>query len=323
MAKVKVTKQIIEKIAKKDNSEFVRNINDKVNEVMSLAIENLAKKVSYISIDNVVMQPINEVFNNAFVDGSNYVYLLGIENAQLEMNTVKKESFWKRLKKKLIFVWKNRKAYKKKKRKRKKKKEQEETKTKNKEINLATYTIFDLAEDLQNSICNYMSETSLIYLDRNCIQIVGKEDLGSNVKVYIYLVSTEDEIFKYFISSKKGYLNINLPNRYNFLGEKQSLVGDNFTKMLKIINSLYFNVNGYVPNQIFVESVLYSCPDELFEGEDIHKVYLKIINFLSLKTIRHIKSINEPTKTIHEDKVCGNCGIGFNKMLEELGKEKI
>lgn len=325
MAKVKISKQLIEMIANKDNSTFVKNINEKVNELLAISIENLSNKIPYISLENVVLQPINETFNNAFIDGSNYIYLLGVENAQLEINTVKKEGFWKDLRKKFVYFWKNRKSFKKKKRRRRKQKE--ELKTAQtvdlSKIDQSKYTIFDLSEDLQQSMSNYLSETSMIYLDRSSLQIVGKDDFGPNVKISVYLVSMENQIFKYFLNHKKGFIDINLPNRYNFLGEKQNLIGENFTKMLKIFNSLYLNINGYIPNQIYVESVLCSCPEDLYEGDDIYKVYLKIVNFLALKTIRNIKSINEPSKTINEDSVCGHCGIGFNKMLEELGKEKL
>ena len=321
MPKVKITKQLIEMIANKDNSQFVKTINDKVNSLFSLSIENLADKVSYISPENVTLQPINEIFNNAFVDGSSYVYLLGIENAQLQLNTIKKEGVWKRFKKSLVIFWKNRKTLRKKKRRKKRK---EETKVQqNINADQRNYTVFDLAEDLQQSLSNFLTETTMIYLDRNSIQIIGKEDLGSNVNVLVYVISQEQQTFKHFISTKAGYLDINLTNRFHLLSEKQFFAGENFTKMLRIFNSLYLNVNGNMPNQVFIESVLCSVPEELFQGDDIYKAYLKIINYISLKTIRNIKSINEPAKTIHEDKVCGGCGIGFNKMLAEIGKDKI
>ena len=66
MAKVKISKQLIEMIANKDNSTFVKNINEKVNQILSQSIENLSIKVPYISLDNVVLQPINEIFNCKF-----------------------------------------------------------------------------------------------------------------------------------------------------------------------------------------------------------------------------------------------------------------
>lgn len=323
MPKVKISKQLIEMIANKDNSNFAKTINEKVNEILSVSIENLSKKVSYISVDNVILQPANELFNTAFIDGSNYVYLLGIENAQLNLNTIKKESKWKSFKKNLIYFWQNRKTFKKKKKRKKKKNESALQKKSNSIVDLTKYTILDLSEDLQQSISYCLSETSMIYLYKNCLQIVGKEDFGTNVKIIIYVTSYENEIFKHFVNNKKGYLDINFPNRYNFLTEKQHEIGESFTKMMKILNALFFNVNGYVPNQIFIESILCSCPKNLFEGEDIYKSYLKIINYLSVKTIRNIKSINDPSKTIHEDITCGNCGIAFNRVLENVEKEKL
>lgn len=324
MPKMKISKQLIEMIANKDNVEYVKNINDKVNNLLSLTIESLAKKVSFISLDNVVLQPINEVFNNSLVDGSDFTYLLGVENAQLELNTIKKESFWKNFKKKLSELWKNRKYFKRKRKKKKKKKGDNPVEKPKFKTNFENYTILDLAEDLQSALCENLSETTIICLKKTRIEIIGKDDFGPNVKIVLQLVcSQQDQIFKYFVNAKKGFIDLNLPNRYGFLGEKQYMVGDNFTKMLKIFNGLFYNVNGYLPNQIFIESILCSCPDELFAGNDIYKVYLKIINFITLKTIRNIKSINEPSKTIITDVVCGNCGIAFNKMMQELGNNAI
>lgn len=323
MPKVKISKQLIEMIANKNDSEFVRNINEKVNQLLTMSIENLSKKVSYISLDNVVLQPANEIFNNSFVDGSDYIYLLGIENAQLQLNTIKQEGKWKHFKKKMIFFWKNRKALKKKKKRRRKKKKEEEKAIKNLNLDFSKYTIYDFCEDLQYSLSNNLSETSMIYLDKNVIQIIGKEDLGTNVNITIHVVSLENQVYKYFKNEKAGFIDINILNRYHFLNEKQVMLGENFSKILKIINGLYFNINGKMPNQIFIESILCSCPDELFEGKDIYSIYLKIINYLSLKTIKNIKSINEPTKTIFEDNVCGKCAMPFMKMLEEIGKDKI
>ena len=73
-----------------------------------------------------------------------------------------------------------------------------------------------------------------------------------------------------------------------------------------------------MPNQVYIESVLCFVPSELFQGEDIYKVYVKIVNYLRIKSIRYIRSINDINKLISEDKVCGNSGIEFNKMLNSI-----
>ena len=70
-----------------------------------------------------------------------------------------------------------------------------------------------------------------------------------------------------------------------------------------------------MPNQIYIESVLCFCPNDLFIGPDIYKIFMKIINYIGIKGIRNIPSINDDSKTIYSDEVCGNIGIQFSKML--------
>lgn len=316
MPKIQITKELINSIAKQNTKKFVNNVNKRVNETISLAVDNLSSKVSYINLKNVVLQPVNELLNNSFVDNSNCVYFLGVDNAQLEMNTAKKMNFWRNFKERLKSAWENRKAYGKRKRKKKKKKAKlEEIQKTNVKFDPSKYSIYDLAEDMQYSLSNYLSETTIITLYDNYIHLIGKDDFGSNTSIIIYIVNMNENIFKYYAGRQKGFISIDIVKRIDAVNKKVSQVGENYIKMLKIFNSLFYNVNGYMPNQIYVESVLNSCPNDLFASSDIYKVYIKIVNYLSLKTIRNIKSIHDETKTINEDDVCGNCGIAFNKML--------
>ena len=73
-----------------------------------------------------------------------------------------------------------------------------------------------------------------------------------------------------------------------------------------------------MPNQIFIESVLYSVPNELFVGNDIYKVFLKIINYIAVRNTNTIQSINDATKNINNDITCGNCAFYFSRMLNML-----
>lgn len=113
---------------------------------------------------------------------------------------------------------------------------------------------------------------------------------------------------------------IDIDSRLKCLENKIMTVGENFIKILKVFNSLYYNINGIMCNQIFMESILCSCPEDLFFGDDIYKVFVKIVNYLSIKTLKDIKSINNSQLTIFKDEICGNCGLGFNKMLSKILK---
>ena len=264
---------------------------------------------------NVVLQPVNELISNSFVDNSHCMYFLGVENAQLEMNTQHKMNFWRNLKERFKIAWDNRSVFRRKKRKRRRRKLKLEETEKKVKFDPSKYSIYDLTEDLQNSISNFVGETTLISRSDNVIQIIGKEDFGSNTSIILYIVNKNETNYRYYAGRKKGFIDINIDKRIDKINEKIDQVGVNYIKMTKILNALFYNINGFMPNQIFLESILISIPNELYENVDIYKVYIKIVNYLSLKTIRNIKSIYDETKTINEDVLCGNCGIAFNKML--------
>ncbi len=319
MSNVNISKDIINNIANQENKKFVKNINKLIMQLVNDSMQDLSNSISFISAKNVVLQPINELVSGAFIDASNFVYLLGIENIQLELNTAKKMSFLRNLKERFKYAWQNRKLiYKRRKKHRKKSKKELEKIEEKKEVDFNNYTIYSLAEDLQNSIVNYLSETSMVYLNGNLLQIIGKDDFGSNTKIFIYVVSYDGTNYKYYAGKKKGYININVNGRVDKLSSKMQTAGENFIKILKILNTLYYNTNGYMCNQIFMESILCSVPEDLFFGLDIYNVFVKIINYLSITSFKNIKSINNYDLTIFNDVVCGNCMLGFNKMMNKI-----
>ncbi len=318
MAKIRVTKELINSIVRQDHEKYLKKLNKAVNQVLTASIEALSKKVSYINVKNVVLQPVNEVLNNSFIDNSSCKYFLGIDNAQLELNTIKSTNFLRNFKERFKYAWENRKLLKKKRRKTRRKRKEEENKITNIKFDPSKYTMYNLSEDLQNCICSVLTETSLIGLKDCKISILGRDDFDCNTEIILYLVSKNDEIYKFYSSNKKGFIEVNIDKRIDLISKKLKETGDNLTQILKIFNTLFYNVNGKMPNQIYLESVLYYVPSNLYQGDDIYKIFLKIVNFLKLKSIRNIKSINDSSKNINDDIVCGNCGLEFNKVLNLL-----
>lgn len=327
---ITITKQLIESIASKDNKQYVKSINEKVNNLMSLTIESLGAKMSYVSFDNTVLQPANELFSDSIVDNSEFVYLLGIDSPQLDMNTVKASGFWNNFKARCKYAWDNRTMFRKRKKrkKRRKKKQQEENNGKLEvpkiKFDPTKYTVYSLAEDLQQELCNHLQPTSIVYQGNNKIEIVGKEDFGPNVRIIIYLTSYVEGDFKYYTGKRKRkFLDLNIQRRYKILKDKKKSAGKYFVKVMRLFNALYFNINLKTPNQIFLESVLCSCPDEIFVGEDIYKVFIKVINYISVKTLKNIPSILDEELTIFEDIRCGDNGLGFNKIISSIQSDDL
>ncbi len=316
MAKIEVSKELINNIANQENKKYIKQINKIVNSLVAESVAKLSEKISYISIKNVVLQPANELVTGAIIDNSLLVYFLGVNSPQLQLNTQQKTNVWKNFKERLKWAWQNRKTIlKKRRRKRKKKKELE--RMEHFKFDPTKYNIYNLTEDMQYAMANFLTETSLIYLNNNKLEIIGKDDFGANTKIVIYLVSYDNVNFKYFAGKKKGFIDINFDKRIEVLQNKINEVGENFIKMLKIFNYLFYNANSYGANQIFMESVLCSIPNELYDGQDIYKVFMKIVNYISIKSLKDVKSITND-KSIFKDITCQNNGIGFNKMMSTI-----
>lgn len=310
MARIQISKNLINSIASQDNQDYLEKVQNTLTGVLSASVNELSEKLSCVTKNNVVLQPINEVLNGAFCDNSTFVYLLGVENAQLEISTAKKSNYWAELWRRFKYAWANRR---KKKKNKKKKIDAQENKVEIKDI--SKYSIYDLTQDFQQAIANNLSETSIIYSSANQILILGKDDFGSNTKIKIYVVSKNEKYFRYYAGRRKGYIDIDVTSRCDMINQKIQKVGHDFILILKILNVLFYNANGRLPNQIFMESILYSIPDELYNGDDIHSIFVKIINYLSIKTIKNIMSINNNDKTIFTDEICGEETYAFIKMM--------
>ena len=319
MAQIKISKSFVNSIANKGNYEYVDNINKKIIDLFSSSIELLSKEISYVSIDNVVLQPANELLTDAMIDNSSFTYFLGINNAQLEMNTTNKIKLWDKFKNALKYFWNNRKFFKKRKKKKRKKKDENAIPEKEFSFDPMKYNIYNLTQDLQDTLIKFLPETVVVYAKNNLLQIIGKEEFGSNTLINVYVVNYDGNIFKYYVGKKnKKFIDVDFESRISLINSKVDLTNENFIKMIKVLNAIYYNVNKVFPNQVFIESILASCPNEFFDGEDIYNVFIKIINHLSIKPIAEIKSINNPNKTILKDEVCGNNVYGFSKMMNSI-----
>ena len=321
MNKISINKELINNIANLENKKYIKQTNKLINNIIGATIEKMEQQVSFVSLKNTILQPVNELLTGAIIDNSAFIYILGINNPQLELNTIKGESLWKNFKEKFIIAWRNRKSIfnrRKRKKKKFKKNKDENLQFTNKPIDVTKYNLSNLVEDFQSKIILFLSETSLTYLFEDRLELVGKDDFGANTKIVIYPMIYDGNIYKYYVNKKKGFVEINLENRIANIEKKISEVGENYIKMLKIFNYLYFNVNLSMCNQIFLESILCSIPNNFYIGEDIFKVFLKIINYLSINKLKDVKSINNNSLSIYKDEVCQNSGLGFYKMINSV-----
>ena len=317
MSKLVIDKKLITAIAAQSNKDFYNHVESKVESVLSASIERLGLQIPYISLNNVVLQPFNEVLSGAVTDNSTFYYLLGINNAQLELNTVKTNMFWHNLKKRLKIAWDSRKR-----RKKKKKKKDEKSLAEKVDFDGSKYNLFNLTKDLFETIRLFLSQTSIISMDDNFLYIVGKDDFGSNTQIKIEICFYNEDCFKFF-EGKKKLKQYNFSCRLKCLSEKKLEAGDNFVKMLKIFNVLYHQANHEMPNAMFMESVLYNVPDKLYDEQNIYDVFIKIVNYLNLKSINNFNSVNDLKLKLYQDQMLGyNQQVGLLKMLRMIADNK-
>lgn len=312
-----ISKQLIESIAEMDNSEFVNDVEEKINSLVYLAVDDMSKSIPYVDVDKCVLQPVNEIFNGAITPESEFVYFLGFSSPQIEMNCLQYNDFWKKLKDRLLYAWNESKKSKKKK---SRKKIEEAPKETAYEFNDTRYNLEMLKADLQKAFVKNLTMTSIVYNYDNFIRIIGRDEFGIRTQIIIYPCLIEGNNFKFFINRKKGFYSINFEKRAELFIDKTSRVGDVFVKMIKIFNTLFRNsARTYImPNQIFIESLLYNTPDELFDGENIYDTFIKIVNFLNMTDINDFKSILDPNLTISQDKTTKNNQMIFLRFLRTL-----
>jgi len=315
-----ISKKLIENIAYADNTPYGENIEAGIFNLISLAIEALEQTIPYININNTVVQPVNETFNFSYVPGSDFVYFLGIASPQLEINSLSYSNTWSKFKKRFKEAWIESSRRLRKRRERARKLGIEEKPI---EENFERYNMENLLEDLQFAFAKNLSETSLVYKRDDSIKIIGKDDFGVNTSIIIYPAILEDKDYKLFINRKKGFLTYNFQYRMKCFNEKLEKIGPNYIFMLKTLNYLIKEFTKAPANQIFVESLLNGCPEDILKGDDIYACFIKLINYLRFTDISSYESVLTEGKTIFNDLTTTTASFQYSKFLKAFDKIKL
>lgn len=312
-----ISRQLIESIAIADSTEFADEIEQKVSDLVSLAVEDLSHSIPFVSTENCVLQPVTENFNGALTPESDYVYFLGFLSPQIELNCLQYNDSWKKFKERVVVAWNNSKKPKKRK---KKKKNQEEAPVSNYDYVAEKYNLDALKDDLQRALVKNLTQTSIVYNNSMSLRVIGRDEFGPKTQIIIYPCLMEGDDYKFLISRKKGFYKLNFLKRAELINEKIERVGYEYLTMIKILNSLFRSTNrfGSTPNQIFIESLLYNVPDELYEGDDIYDMFIKIVNYLNLTDVSKFTSIANPELKINEDRLTKLNQVSFLKFLNSL-----
>lgn len=316
-----ITRNLVENIAFDDNYEFGENINAKVNNLLSLAIEEMSHVNPYVKIESCVFQPVNETFNGAYIPGCHYEYYIGFSSPQIELNSLTYSNWWSKFKNKFKEAWisSSRRLTK----KREKRRKAGLVDEKNIETSFDKYTIEHLLEDLQDYCVKFLTNNSVIYRGDRTLRIVGKEEFGANTQIIVHPVISDGLKYKYFINRRKGFEVIDYASRAECNNAKFKKLGENYLYMLKIFNHFIREYTKQPTNQIFLESLMYNLPEDFIKGQDIYKNFIKAINYLRATDISDYKSVMDQNKTIFEEKNTANYGLNYSKFLKTFDKIKM
>ncbi len=310
--KSELNKELVEQL-NVGNEQFVDNVDELVQNLVAVAVQKVAEKSPFIVPEKCIFLSVNEVYTGAFTQLSEFDYFLGVENAQIEMNTKKRKNIWKYFWREFKASWRiGRKKY-------KKKKDEVEPIPKTVE----KYNIGDFRHDVARNMLGFLSQTTIVYENPRKISIMGSDDFGTNVRINIYvgLFDSKMQTFKLYAENRNKFTLIKFGERFENLDKKFSACGDVFKDMIKLFNSLYSKRYNRIPNQILVESLLLTCPNNLYVQGDLFRTFVNVANHIRMKSPDAILSVCDNTKSIFEEKLITGSGqqtdfVRIIKMLD-------
>jgi len=317
--KAELNRELIESLNESNNEKFAETLNETVYGVVSQSLEQICEKSPLVKMEKCVFTPVDEIYLGSFCQRSQYNYFLGIDNPQIAFNSKRVRNWW-------AYVWRTFKESWRIGRKKKKKRKDVEDKKEKAPISVDKYNINDFKNDLFNRIANNISETSIVYNYPDHISIIGNDDFGFGVKVNIYVCyyETKTETFKLYRESRNKFIDYAFKNRFKNLEDKVSRCGKSFVDMAKLINSIYSKTYNVIPNQIIVESLLFSCPDLLFDNNDVYNTFVNVTNYIRMMSINSFVSICDENLPLGNEKLISttNSHADYSRIISMLDKYK-
>lgn len=280
-------------------------------------IINIVSKTAPISGKEYEFFAVNELSTGAVTVNSNIDCILSITAPQIELNTNKLEKkfykvYWDRIKD----YWKTKKRFRK--RKRKNKVEQIELPKYESKYNMES-----LRRDVFNQLRNYFTENTTLVNMSNCISILCKDDIGININIYLCLKNNQDNNYKIYDSSKNKFITIDFKDRFENYNLKCNETDEKMISLIRVYNSLFYNVMGFNPNQILIESLMMNIPNEIYNAnDDICEIFNNSLNYFTLSNNQNFKSIcNKEINIFEENLITANEIASFYNFINKLKKQ--
>ncbi|MDD2445250.1 MAG: hypothetical protein PHX09_00295 [Clostridia bacterium] len=293
----------IESFALGVDCDIITEALSKLNLIIDNTIADM-KKVNAFLIGQCEIIPINEFSSGAVSSISTLDIFLTLTSSQIEFNTIKlNQNKFKNFTKRIKWAWENKDVNKKKKKKLK-------AKTDNAQTLNNKYDIFRFNNDFLNSVIKYLNQTTICSIERGVIKING-DCLPFDVR--IFPVINKFGSYNFFLNSKNKFINIDFKNRFKNIEDMYENYGETYLALIRIFNSLYYNIYNKQANQFFIESLVLNLPAETFFKETNYSCFVFAMNFFANVNLNELKACTDLNKKIFEEKLCGT---SLSQMIE-------
>lgn len=260
----------------------------KINGVIHDALKVIKQRNPYIK--NYKIFVANEAFSDTVCYASSLDLFILFDAVQIELNNNRKvknkflnsiKMFWREFKNNFKLFGSK-----------KKHNEKQIKKTEKQALVLDKYDVNMLYNDLIVQMLKIVYNKTQIGVNKNkVITIVGEEEFGIEINIIPIFANKEKEgTYKLYDLRSKNYIVIDFKDRIYNIESKNERTLEGFSTQVKIFNNLFWNVTKQKPNQIFIESLLYDCPDELFLINDVDTTF-NLVNYIKNSTMQTKKSI--------------------------------
>lgn len=309
-----IDKGMIEEFGSISDTNNFRDVVYHLTDIMEDIVLELSKSNIYLNIKNIELLPFGDYANNTEIPNSEIDLFLAVKSAQMELNSVgPMENKWKIFWNRVVKAWKNRKKTNPKKAKKKaeklaKKQAKMLTIDELKEKKEKPYTIVSFKDEFYNKLIDKFSTSTILYNHSTNMKILAKDELG--FKINIYPAFKHDEGVKFWDNHKNKFVFSNPLEAETLLRNKNESINitnnfklrDVFYRIIRVFKNLYFNIFNS-ESYLFIDSLIYNCPDSLFKvdsSSSIYSVFIKVLNYLNNIDISNFKSIYNYEKTIME-----------------------
>lgn len=165
------------------------------------------------------------------------------------------------------------------------------------------YNIETFFKDLKLQLSKNLTQSTKIYVYGNNISVVNKGELGVDVNIYPIFAVDEDKYNLYNIATGRK-IEISFRERFENVEMMYEQTNHMSKVQNRILNCIYYNIFKTVPNQIFIESLLFNIPINLYSSNIVDTTsniisYLKNSNFAEFKSIcdENVLLFSEPLNT--------------------------